>query len=373
MPALTPQRLPRAAPAPVLAAGAFLKQRACLLDGDTVWWSPLHGDLSCPAAVAAMAEALDALAARASAPLAAVAHDLHPDFPSTLAARALAARLGVPAHAVQHHHAHLGVVMAEQGWPGRPGEGPVTGLALDGVGLGTDGTAWGGELLAARADGATRLAHLAPLAQPGGDAAAREPWRTAAAVLHAQGRGAEIVPRFAPQVGQVLAEGVAGLLARGLRCPPSTAAGRWFDAAAAALGLAPPRQAEAEAAVALERTATAWLQAQAMPPLPPPTLDLHALVGSLFDAPDPGRGAALFHGALAAGLVQAAVQATAQHGTRTLVLAGGCFHNRLLQRLVTEGCAAHGIACVPPLSAGCGDAGLALGQAWLATHARAMS
>lgn len=402
---MTPAQLPGAAPATVLAAGAFLKNRACLLQGRALHWSAPHGDLSDPAACAAMLDGLQALADMAdrAAPIRAVAHDLHPDFPSTRAAQALAERLGVPAVPVQHHHAHLGVVMAEQGWSGQDrADGDVVGWALDGVGLGVDGQAWGGELLrhtpphaasghpatgavpgpdaaaaaaaSAAASGAalsprfTRLAHLAPLALPGGDAAAREPWRLAAAVLHRLGRSDEIATRFGPQVGAALAQGVAGLLARGLRCPPSTGAGRWFDAAAAALGLAPLRQAEAEAAVALERAATAWLAEHPLPTPdadgPPPGLDLAPLVGALCDETDAGRGAARFHAALAAALVDAAVQA----GARRLVLAGGCVHNRLLMRLVTERGQARGLGVWRPLATDCGDAGLALGQAWLAAH-----
>lgn len=355
--------LPRPAPRPVLALGAFLKSRACLLQHDQVHWSPLHGDLATPEACAALAQSVAQLLDHASQPVAAIAHDLHPDFPSTHEALRWAARLGVPAHAVQHHHAHLGVVMAEQGWPGAAGE-RVFGLALDGVGLGSDGHAWGGELLAATADGCERLAHLAALALPGGDAAAREPWRVAAAVLQRLGRGDQIVPRLGPVAGERLAGGVALLLARGTHCPGSTSAGRWFDAAAAALRLAPARQAEAEAAIALEQAATAWLETHPMPLLPAPTLDLHPLVGTLFDEADTGRGAALFHGALAAGLVDAAHGA----GARRLALGGGCFHNRLLSRLITDAAAAAGITTYRPLAADCGDAGLALGQAWLVSH-----
>lgn len=365
MPGLTAQALPAAAPATVLAAGAFLKHRACLLHGRELLWSPLHGDLSDPAACAGMESALEALTREASGRgwrIDAVAHDLHPDFPSSHAAQAWAQRLGVPARAVQHHHAHLGVVMAEQGWDGST---PVHGLALDGVGLGTDGSAWGGELLAARAEGFERLAHLPTLALPGGDAAAREPWRVAAAVLHQLGRADEIVPRFGPQVGEAIATGVATLLARDLRCPRSSSAGRWFDAAAAALRLAPHRQHEAEAAIALEQAATAWLGQASDPAVPAAWLDLPTLVGTLFDESDAGRGAARFHAALAAGLVQAAVQ----HGATRLALTGGCFHNRLLCRAIEAGCQAHGLATWRPQTVDCGDAGLALGQAWLVAHA----
>lgn len=352
--------LPVATGATVLAAGAFLKNRCALLEGNRLQWSALHGDLGQAAACAAMDVSLQALREAAETPVQAVAHDLHPDFASTGAALALAARLGVPAVAVQHHHAHVAVVMAERGWL----DEATWGWSLDGVGLGSDGTAWGGELLRARPDGHfERHAHLAPLALPGGDAAAREPWRVAAAVLHGLGRDAEIEDRFAPLVGRAMAQGVATLLARDLRCPRSSAAGRWFDAAAAALGLAPHRQQEAEAAIALERAATLWLEGRSMPALPAPTLDLHTLIGGLFDDTDAGRGAALFHGALAAGLVQAAAQA----GVTRLALTGGCFHNRLLSRLVSEGCARHGIEVHRPLI-DCGDAGLALGQAWVAAQ-----
>ncbi len=365
MPGLTHQTLRAAAPATVLATGAFLKNRACLLHGRELLWSPLHGDLSTAEACAAMHEALEALTSEARGRgwrIEAVAHDLHPDFPSTRAAEAWAPGLGVPARPVQHHHAHLGVVMAEQGWDGSE---PVHGLALDGVGLGTDGQAWGGELLAARAAGFERLAHLPALALPGGDAAAREPWRVAAAVLHLLGRGDEIVPRFGPRVGQAQAAGVATLLQRDLRCPRSSAAGRWFDAAAAALGLAPLRQAEAEAAIALERAATDWLATSPMPAVPAAWQDLPTLLGTLFDEDDAGRGAARFHAALAATLVQSALR----HGAQRLALTGGCFHNRLLSREIEAGCRAHGLVTLRPQTVDCGDAGLALGQAWLVAHA----
>ncbi len=140
------QALPRAAPARVLACGAFLKNTACLLDGQQVHWSPLHDDLSTPEACVALEASLDALVAAAPGPVDAVAHDLHPDFHSTRIARRWAERLRVPAIEVQHHHAHVGVVQAEHGWR----DDALIGLALDGVGLGTDGTAWGGELLRVR-------------------------------------------------------------------------------------------------------------------------------------------------------------------------------------------------------------------------------
>ena len=217
-------------------------------------WSPLHGDLGDPDNCIALEASVEQLAALADGTIAAVAHDLHPDFFSTRVALALADRLGVPAIGVQHHHAHIGVVMAEHGL-----QEPVIGLALDGVGLGTDGVAWGGELLWVEGAAWRRLGHLQTLSLAGGDTAAREPWRMAAAVLHALQRGDEIAGRYARAAGQMAAQTVQAMLARGTNCLPTTSAGRWFDAAAGALGISVKQKYEAEAAIALEKSAEAYL------------------------------------------------------------------------------------------------------------------
>lgn len=358
MNALTHFSLPRPAPARVLACGAFLKNTACLVDGDQVWVSALHGDLSDPQACAALRESVMELAAKASGPLQAVAHDLHPDFFSTRLALELAEESQVPAIAVQHHHAHIAVLQAEQGWV----DDTVTGLALDGVGLGTDGTAWGGEVLQVRRGECVRVARLPPLPLPGGDVAAREPWRLAAALLHGLGRGDEIAIRFGPQLGDSAARTVATMLARDLNCPRSSAAGRWFDAAAGALGLSLRQSQEAEAAQALELAATAWLECHAMAAPASPSLDLWPLLAPMLDSRSIGESAARFHLALAAGLVDQARQS----GHRRVALGGGCFFNRLLRSHVVAGLEAAGLQAVLPQRVNCGDAGLALGQAWAA-------
>src|SRR5690348_1329890 len=115
---------------PVLACGAWLKNAACLLDGRDATWSVLHGDLGDPQACRDLDVSLRQLARESRRPVSALAHDLHPDFFSTRLAQALAAEWGVPAVGVQHHHAHIAVVMADHGV-----DEPVIGLALDGVGL----------------------------------------------------------------------------------------------------------------------------------------------------------------------------------------------------------------------------------------------
>ena len=152
-----------------------------------------------------------------------MAHDRHPDYASTRFAEGQP----WPAIAIQHHHAHVGAIAAEYGI-----EGPLLGLVLDGFGYGEDGASWGGELLLCENARFTRVGHLSPLPMPGGDIAAREPWRMAAAALHALGRGAEIADRFA---GHRHAGQIAQLLQRS-GAPTTTSAGRLFDAVAGLLG-----------------------------------------------------------------------------------------------------------------------------------------
>lgn len=357
----------------VLAVGAWLKNAACLVLDGRAHWSPLHGDLSDPAACGALERSVQALlqqAANAGSPVQAIAHDLHPDFFSTQLAIATADALGVPAIGVQHHHAHLAAVVAEHGI-----EGPVVGLALDGVGLGTDGMPWGGELLCLDGPRWARLGHLQPLALPGGDRAAREPWRMAASALHAMGQGDQIVPRFGLVVGEAVAAGVRQLLDKRLNCPMTSSAGRWFDAAAGALGLCVHQQEEAQAAIALEQAAARALRARPdLPPLPGAVvaadgrLDLRPVLTQLFEATDADAAAAGFHLALADALAGALIGAARERSVRIAVLGGGCFFNRILRERTVQRLQAAGLRVFQTGDKGCGDAGLAIGQAWVAAQ-----
>jgi hydrogenase maturation protein HypF len=357
----------------VLAVGAWLKNAACLVLRGHAHWSPVHGDLSDPAACEALERSVQALvqqAVNSGAPVQAIAHDLHPDFFSTQLAIATAHALGVPAIGVQHHHAHLAAVVAEHGI-----EEPVVGLALDGVGLGTDGTPWGGELLWLGGVRWGRLGHLHPLALPGGDRAAREPWRMAASALYALGRGDEIVPRFGVAVGEAVTSGVRQMLDKGLNCPTTSSAGRWFDAAAGALGLCLHQRDEAQAAMALERAAARALATR--PTLPALSgavitadgvVDLRPVLAQLFDAPDADAAAAGFHLAMADALSDTLIAAARVRGTRTAALGGGCFFNCILRERIEQRLTVARLTVVQTGPNGCGDAGLAIGQAWVAAR-----
>ncbi len=356
-------RLPVAGPA-VLALGGHYKNTVCVTRSDEAYVSQHIGDLDNPAACAMLIEVtqhlLDILQVRPEA----VAHDLHPDYFSSRHAQALAQGLGVPTIAVQHHHAHLAAIAADHGI-----DGPLLGLALDGVGLGSDGEAWGGELLRVEGADFTRLGHLRPLPLPGGDRAAREPWRMAAAVLDLLGRGDEIPRRFA---GQTLAAGVQRLLAGNAVLPTTTSLGRCFDAAAGLLGVREVMAFEGQAAMLLEGLAeTAGVDAQT--PLADGwrlthagELDLTPLLACLADETDAARGAALFHVTLAHALADWVVQASARTGIAQVALGGGCLLNAILGRQLTTLLTRRGLRVFTAQQIPPNDGGLSLGQAWVA-------
>jgi hydrogenase maturation protein HypF len=237
-----PLRLSRAG-VPVLACGAHLKNTVTLTRGALAFVSNHVGDLDTPATRHYQADCVEELLRLVDVRPARVACDRHPDYASTRLAEGLAERFAAPLVRVQHHHAHIAAVLAEHGI-----DTPCLGVALDGHGLGDHGAAWGGELLLVDGAGFQRLGHLAPLPVPGGDRAAREPWRMAAAAMAVIGRADAIAARFADRP---LAGPLADLLAQ-QRQPQTTAAGRLFDAATGMLGLCPLAAYEGQAAMLLE-------------------------------------------------------------------------------------------------------------------------
>ena len=354
----TPWPIPLAADGPpVVALGGQLKATVAVLRGREAFVSQHIGDLDTPAAIGFLAETLRHMLDILEVTPAAVACDAHPDFPSSL----LAGRLGVPVFPVRHHHAHITSLAAEYGVTG-----PLLGLALDGYGLGADGGAWGGELLLADGVRCDRLGHLTPLPAPGGDRAAREPWRMAAAVLHRLGHADQIAARFP---GEPLAGAVRQLLDGGTASAPTSSCGRLFDAVAALLGVSLRQSFEGEAAMRLEALvsrptvlADGWRITGGV-------LDLAPLLSKLTNESDPARGADLFHGTLIAALADWVEAAATRTGLRQVALGGGCFLNRVLTEGVAERLTAAGLRpliarAVPP-----NDGGLALGQTLVARMA----
>jgi hydrogenase maturation protein HypF len=356
-------RLARAGP-PVLALGGYFKNTVCVTRGDEAFVSQHIGELDNAPTCEALDTAVAHLVSMLDVEPRIIAHDLHPDFYSSRHAARLAAQWGIPTRAVQHHHAHIAAIAAEHRLPG-----PVLGLALDGVGLGPDGGAWGGELLYVDGAHCERLGRLRPLRLPGGDRAAREPWRMGAAALALAGRENETERRFADEPA---ARSVRDMLVRHFNAPETSSLGRWFDAAAGLLGVTRRMSFEGQAAMLLEGAAERHGAVPANPSLFSITgdneLDLTALAMRVGDERDAGHGAALFHATLVAALAEWVAQSARQLGLTTVAGGGGCFLNAILARGLHDALGTRGIAlcqahAVPP-----NDGGLALGQAWVALN-----
>ena len=360
-------QIPLAADGPaVLACGAWLKNTVCLTHGNIAYISPLIGDLATAEARRQFDHTVQRMCRDYSIQPDIVTHDLHPDFYSTQFAQAYAEQQQIPLLAVQHHHAHIAAVCAEYRLTG-----PVLGLALDGVGLGTDNTPWGGELLLVDGARFERLGHLTPLALPGGDHAAQEPWRMAAAALDRLNRSAEITRRFPDQPA---AATVAAMLASKVNCPRTSSMGRLFDAAAGLLGICAIQSHEAQAAIRLQQLAEYHGESDAMTEGyridTDNHLDFSPLLAALINCHDTqcdvAYAAALFHATLIAGLAAWVEQASKRHGISQLALGGGCFHNAVLRHgLMRRLTAAQytvsvGQRLLPD------DSAIALGQAWVA-------
>jgi hydrogenase maturation protein HypF len=370
---LAPGSLPLPVPAavPVAAVGAQLKHTFALAHGRSCQLSPQGGDLSSAATLDVFTRAYDDLVRLTGLAPAAVAHDLHPGYLSTQWAHTRPL-LRIP---VQHHHAHLAACAAEHGL-----HTPFTGVAYDGLGLGDDGTLWGGEILVGDLSGYRRFGRFATAPLPGGEAAVRHPSRMALGYLCALEPLGSPLPyswltrpfldRFDPAETAVLRT----MALRGLNSPRASSAGRLFDAVASLLGLADTVSYEGEAAVALENAAGNLHPAPLAHRLvradgmwvydPAPTLT--DLLERQYEGESVPALAAAFHGAVAevtSGLVARAIAAGAP---RTVCLAGGCFVNRRLLADVGRLLRAQGLRVLVASAVPAGDGGISYGQAAVA-------
>ena len=340
--------LPRALP-DAIEMGAFLKASVCVVSGNKALVSETAGDLSSLEQI----EHYDDLVRWARSELPApkcVAHDLHPNFYTTTEAQALGART-LP---VQHHHAHTLATAWEHGVTG-----PVLGLSLDGYGMGPDQASWGGELLWVDGLEYRRIGHLSEMAQPGGDIAAREPWRMAAAALFALGRTDEIASRFAAQPHAAM---MPQMLERGVNCPETSSCGRLFDAACGLAGLRDVAEFEGQAPMEFEALAEAPEVMADGWKLEDGKLNVLPLLDRL-SALSPKEASNLFHGTLIAAMTDWVLQGRERTGAETVAFGGGCFLNKVLTEGLVKNLTNSGMIVLQPEKLSPGDAGLSFGQA----------
>jgi hydrogenase maturation protein HypF len=352
----------------VLAVGAELKNTFCLTRGSHAILSQHIGDLENYETMCFFEETLAKMKHLFRVSPCAVAYDLHPRYRSTR--MALASEIERK-FAVQHHHAHIASCIAENHLRGR-----VIGVAMDGTGLGTDGSIWGGEFLVADLAGFERRGHLREVPLPGGDAAIRQPWRMALSYL--RDSFGDRLPDNLAALGAIPAkhfELVDAMLSRCIQTVQTSSCGRLFDAVAAMLGLGSEVTFEGQAAIALEIAADPSVVDRYEFDLgrdEPVVVDLRPTVVTIARDLVAGLGiaeiSARFHNTLSAAIVEVCCRLRKSDGLNRVCLSGGVFENHfLLGRTVAElqrsnfGVFLH--AMVPA-----NDGGISLGQAVIANE-----
>ncbi len=255
--------------------------------------------------------------------------DLHPDFHTTRFAK----KQNTPHIQVQHHYAHVLAALFEHGIdPSRK----VLGVAWDGFGYGTDGTAWGGEFLTLDFQGFNRTGRLQPVPLPGGDLASKQPWRMALSYLVTT-FGEPIPPAAVLEsISIQKINSVKKMIKKQFCAPLTSSIGRLFDAVSFLTGLAPQEvEFEAEAPMLLESAAD-----QKENRLYPFSIDedgilsfspmIKNIIRDINSGVSPGSISAGFHNTLAESIYQMAERTRKIKKIDTVVLVGGVFLNRVL-------------------------------------------
>jgi hydrogenase maturation protein HypF len=349
----------------ILACGAELKNTFCLTRGDHAFISHHIGDLENLETFHSFEHGIEHFKQLFNLRPEVIAHDLHPEYISTKYALALSdefIKVGV-----QHHHAHLASCMADNGI-----EGEVIGVAMDGLGYGTDGRLWGGEFFVAGFAQAERVAHLEYMPMPGGVKAIREPWRMAVVYLH-RALGDDVFDLNLDFVKRLDRRAFAALLqmaTTGLNSPGTSSMGRLFDAVASLIGLRDVARYEGQAAIELETLADerheGGYEFSCSGEIIAPAPVIRDIVADLVRRVPASVIAAKFHNAVASLILEVARRIRDERELHRVALSGGVFQNRLLlnrtiRLLETAGFEVFTHIRVPP-----NDGGVALGQAVVA-------
>jgi len=375
--------------APLLAMGGELKNTFCLVKEGQAILSQHIGDLEDAQRLNDFERSLDLFQDLYAHHPRAIVVDLHQDYLSTQLGRQRARDANLPLISVQHHHAHIASAMAENSI--EQGDGLVLGIALDGLGLGDDGTLWGGEFLLADYLSYRRVGTFKPVALPGGSKAMHEPWRNTLAHILAEMGWPTFAMNFAetPLHEFLLSkpvDTVQSMIRQGINSPAASSCGRLFDAVAAAIGICSDEIFhEGEAAMRLEALVDAQtlagvdedlaypfgipkLKDSGLPYIEPLAM-WQALLGDLYENTPPDVMAARFHKGLARAIVTLAGKAVLDGETRLtqrIVLSGGVMQNRWLHEELIRRFEADNFEVFSQAKVPSNDGGLSLGQAAVA-------
>ena len=362
--------------APIIGCGGDLKSTFCLGKKNNLYISQHIGDLFNLESYDFFIESIEHLKSVFEIEPEIAVCDMHPDYMSTRYAE----ELGLPLYRVQHHHAHATAVMAEHHL-----SDPVLAVILDGTGYGTDGTSWGGEILKADFTSFERLGHLSQLKLPGGDIAAKEPWRMGISSLFTLG-GNDILRQNSNLAFNKIEEQkrniVLSMLENNFNSPLTSSCGRLFDAISSILGICQTMSYEGQAAMELEDRARRGLNSSWKNELltgqfntDPFLLDAGdgkweisspELIKSVLDKLKKGHNisevASHFHFLLIRNICDLLLKLREQTGLHQVVLSGGCMQNAIILEGLTHMLVKHDLQVFTGENIPINDGGISLGQ-----------
>lgn len=362
----------------ILACGAEIKNTFCITKAGKAFLSPHIGDLNSLENLQFFETTVNHIKGLFSIEPEQVVCDLHPDYLSTQYAKGT----GLPLIQVQHHHAHAAAVMAEHHLLQE-----VIAIVLDGTGLGPDGTIWGGEILLCTPAHYKRMAHLPHLHMPGGDMAAREPWRMGiSAIYDSYGKNAlEYLPPHFKQLSKERTELVLHMLESSTNTPLTSSCGRLFDAVAALLGIRLISTYEGQAAMELEalaENASITFEAAALEGYSIKISNgqyndclsfscntaIQGILNDLCRGTPKADIAMRFHAWLVRAIMQLIKKILSHIGNRPVVMSGGSMQNRILLTPLIAAIEAMGLSAYTGEAVPVNDGGLSLGQLFIAAH-----
>jgi hydrogenase maturation protein HypF len=337
---------------PLLAVGAHMKNTLTLAWDDRAVISPHIGEMHSARSLAVFEQTLADLQRLYQVKIEQLVCDAHPAYTTSR----WSLKQGLPLERVYHHHAHASAAWYESGAL-ESGEEMIV-FTWDGVGVGEDGTLWGGETLLGSPGGWRRVASMRPFHLPGGEKAGREPWRSAASLCWETGYP---YPSMT-QESELLFEAWR----RRINAPATSAVGRLFDAAAALTGVCTRSSFEGQGPMMLEALADKPGNSVELPleirdnllitnwePLLPVLLDSTLTVADR---------AACFHASMAQAMLQQARTIRSRHGVNTIGFSGGVFQNRVLTEHAMELLSSDGFSVHLPEMIPVNDAGISFGQ-----------
>ncbi len=352
---------------PVLALGAELDNTIAISDGENCYVSQYIGDVDNLETLKFLENTIEHLTSITSLEIPEkVACDLHPKFLTTELAHEMAEN---PVQ-IQHHHAHLAGVLGEKGLK------ETIGISVDGVGYGTDGTVWGGEILHSTRTDFERLGHLSKMLMPGGDRATKYPSRIIAGILHESSSLSDILKKHASfPGGDEEQRAVEHQLKSGYNSPETTSTGRFLDAVSSLLGVCYERSYEGEPAMKLESFSIKGSPLEVEPNTyakdGKTLLDVQELFKELVELKEKGKNkrdiGATAENCLAEGLARIATEKAEERNVRNVALTGGVAYNDRISKKIREVVEDAGLELTTNRKVPCGDGGTSFGQVIAAT------